>query len=64
MTYPEPVQSMHSHEEEIYFLTKNDDNRYSLRVQRFREDSPQVVYMDQQESLTLDAVQQVLRRLD
>lgn len=51
MRYPEAIASMHTHEEEIYQLTKNADNRYSLRVQRFREDSPKVIYMDQTESI-------------
>jgi hypothetical protein len=56
MEYPEDIAALHTHEEEIYFLAKDENNRYSFRAQRFREDVPEKVFMDVQERLITDGV--------
>lgn len=55
MEYPEPVVSMHSYEEDLYFLTKDENHRYSLREQKFRNDSPKEVFLDQQETVEVSS---------
>jgi hypothetical protein len=59
MEYSEDISALHTHEEEIYFLTKNADNRYSFRAQRFREDVPEKIFMDSQERLVIDGTNRV-----
>lgn len=45
---------MHTHEEDIYFLTKDEDNEYSLYVQRFREDANNHIWLDDTEVLVVE----------
>lgn len=54
MQYSKEIVSMHAHEEDIYLLTKDDNNKYSLYVQRFREDSKDHVWLDDAEVVVVE----------
>ena len=54
MQYSKNVVAMHAHEEDIYFLTKDSDNLYSMYVQRFREDAADHVWLDDAETLVVE----------
>lgn len=54
MQYSKEIASMHTHEEDIYFLTKDEDNEYSLYVQRFREDANNHIWLDDTEVLVVE----------
>ena len=52
--YDKNIESMKAHEEEIYFLTKDEDNIYSMYSQRFREDAGSHVWLDDAETLIVE----------
>ena len=47
--YSKNISSMHTHEEEMYFLTKNAENKYSFYYHKFREDDTNHVWLDDSE---------------
>lgn len=54
MEYSTDIVSLSSHEEEIYFLTRDSDGRVSFSFQKFREDDPATVYLDDVISVVAD----------
>ncbi len=54
MQYSKSIQSMHTHEEEVYLLTRNSAGEYSLYVQRFREDAQDHIWLDDAEILVIE----------
>ena len=57
--YPWEVEAIYSQEEYIYFIAKNDNNKYYLVSQRFREDEPEAIYLDNISYLVTDGVNAV-----
>tara|TARA_B110000211_G_scaffold225139_1_gene276969 strand:+ start:6881 stop:9511 length:2631 start_codon:yes stop_codon:yes gene_type:complete len=51
-TFSHDIHSMYSQEESIYRISKDHQDRYSLSVSKFREDDPQIIYLDDQEIIT------------
>ena len=49
--YSKSVSSVNTHEEEMYFLTKGAANKYTMYVQKFREDLGNHIWLDDAETL-------------